>query len=56
MRSRIALLITLVCLVIILPGCDFAGDVIEFTFWSGVVAVAVVAAIIWLVLRSFKRR
>ena len=39
----------------LLSGCDLVGDVLEFGFWTGVVVVAVLVAVVWFALRAFRR-
>ena len=38
-----------------LSGCDLAGDVLEFGFWTGVIVVAIIVAVIWFAVRAFRR-
>lgn len=45
----------LLLLALLLSGCDLVGDVLEFGFWTGVVVLALVVLVVWLVARAFRR-
>ena len=51
MRKHIFLLLFLV---LALSGCDFVGDVIEFSFWTALIIIALFVLVIWLVVRAFR--
>lgn len=38
-----------------LSGCDFAGDVLEFGFWTAIIIIAVIVGIIYLIVKMFRR-
>ncbi len=38
-----------------LTGCELAGDILEFGFWLGIIVVAVIVAIIFWIIRKFRR-
>ena len=38
-----------------LGGCDFVGDVLEFGFWTAIIIIAVIAGIVYLIARMFRR-
>jgi hypothetical protein len=52
MKQR-TLLVLLLALTLILPGCDFVGDVLEFGLWLVLIAVVVIALLIWAVYAAF---
>lgn len=45
----------LLLLALLVSGCDLVGDVLEFGFWTGVVVLALVVLVVWLVARAFRR-
>jgi len=46
---------TLFLLIITMSGCELFGDVLEFGIWVGVIIVVAVVALIWWIIRKFKR-
>lgn len=36
-------------------GCDLVGDILEFGFWTGVVLVLALVALVWFAARAFRR-
>ena len=52
--SRLPLLALLLLLTIALGGCDLVGDVLEFGFWTMlIIIVLVVALVVWLFKKVF---
>lgn len=47
---------TLLLPVLFLAGCDLAGDILEFGFWTGVILVAVIVLLIWGLMRMIRGR
>ena len=56
MNARSNFYFTLLLVVVAVSGCELAGDILEFGFWTGVVIVVVVVAIIWAIARAMKGR
>lgn len=52
---RIHPIVPVVAILLLLPGCDFIGDVLEFGFWTGVIVVGLVVLVIWLVAKAFRK-
>lgn len=54
-KSRLSLA-ALLTAALTLSGCDLAGDILEFGFWTGVIIVGLIALVIWFALRAFRRK
>ena len=55
MRRLHAILLVLL-LTLPIAGCELIGDLIQFGFWMIVIFIAFIAAVIWALRRSFRRR
>jgi len=52
--SVIYLSITFAALLVILPGCEFIGDVFKAGIWVGIIIVIAVLAVIAFIIKMFK--
>lgn len=55
MSARLGRILPLLLLVTA-GGCELAGNILQFGFWTGVIAMVFVLGIIALVVRSFRGR
>jgi len=55
MKSR-TLLFPILLIAVTAPGCDFIGDVIEFGFWLGIIVVAIIVFLIYMIVRWVRGR
>lgn len=53
MRLSLRTASPLVFLAVLLSGCDFVGDVVEFGFWTLLILLLVAAAVVYLVIKTF---
>ena len=54
--SAIIRLAVLAVLVTTLSGCDVIEGIFKIGFWSGIIVVAVILAVLFFVVRLFRRR
>jgi len=52
--SVICLSITFAVLLVVLPGCEFIGDVFKAGIWVGIIIVIAVLAVIAFIIKMFK--
>lgn len=55
MKQSNGILLAAIFLITALSGCEVIGDLIEFGVWVGVIIVVAVVALIWWIIRKFKR-
>lgn len=55
LNRRSTFVVPLLALTVLLSGCDLVKGILKFGFWSGVIIVLVIIAIIWFVARLFGR-
>lgn len=55
MNMRASTVLPLLLLLILVSGCDFLGDVLEFGFWAGAILVGLFVLVIWGVAKAFRR-
>jgi hypothetical protein len=54
MQKSIFPILPLILVLLLLSGCDFIGDVLEFGFWTGVIVVGLIVLVIWGVMKAFR--
>lgn len=52
--SVIYIMIVFVALLVILPGCEFIGDVFKAGIWVGIIIIIAVIAVIAFVVKMFR--
>lgn len=55
LRNTGYLLVFLIA-ILFLTGCELIGGVIEFTLWTVIIILAIIIAVIWLLVKAFRRR
>lgn len=46
---------SIVLLAVTMSSCEIVGDLVEFGVWVGVIIVVAIVALIWWIIRKFKR-
>lgn len=54
MNRTLPLILSLLMILLVLPGCELIGDILAFGFWVGVIIVVIVVAIIWAIVRKLR--
>ena len=49
------LLAALLFVITAMSSCEVVGDLVEFGVWIGIIIVVAVVALIWWIIRKFKR-
>lgn len=49
------LLASLLFVITVMSSCEVMGDLVEFGVWIGIIIVVAVVALIWWIVRKFKR-
>lgn len=47
-------LLVVLAAIVALPGCEVIGDIFQAGFWTGIVLVAILVAVIFVAVRLFK--
>lgn len=55
MKKYNGILLAIVLLGVTMSSCEIVGDLVEFGVWVGVIIVVAVVALIWWIIRKFKR-
>ena len=56
MLHRFSAFLLLILAASVLSGCELIGDILAFGFWTGVIVVVIVVAIIWAIVRRIGGR
>lgn len=55
MKKNSGILLAALFLITALSGCEVIGDLIEFGIWVGILIVVAVVALIWWIIRKFRK-
>lgn len=53
-KSFSSILITLAALLIVIPGCDFLGDIFKAGVWVGIIIIIAIVLVIGFIIKLFK--